>query len=165
MATIREYHAHVYYDAPATRAQAEALVQAAGAKFGVKVGRMHDNPVGPHPRGSCQLTVRPEQFAEVIHSAHPLTSSGGLVIAIVTELDEDLARQVAALRQPGGTGLAMVLDAPSFAAQRRPEAASPEPPCVSVLRTAGWTVAVVRADDQLATVWTALAGASSPVPA
>ena len=106
-----------------------------------------------------------EQFAEVIHSAHPLTSSGGLVIAIVTELDEDLARQVAALRQPGGTGLAMVLDAPSFAAQRRPEAASPEPPCVSVLRTAGWTVAVVRADDQLATVWTALAGASSPVPA
>ena len=66
MATIREYHAHVYYDAPATRAQAEALVQAAGAKFGVKVCRMHDNPVGPHPRGSCQLTVRPEQFAEVI---------------------------------------------------------------------------------------------------
>jgi uncharacterized protein (DUF58 family) len=106
-----------------------------------------------------------EQFAEVIHCAHPLTSSGGLVIAIVTELDEDLARQVAALRQPGGTGLAMVLDAQSFAAQRRPEATAPEPPCVSVLRTAGWTVAVVRADDQIATVWTALAGASSPVPA
>jgi uncharacterized protein (DUF58 family) len=106
-----------------------------------------------------------EQFAEVLHCAHPLTSSGGLVIAIVTELDEALARQVAALRQPGGTGLAMVLDAQSFATQRRPAAAAPEPPCVSVLRSAGWTVAVVRADDRLATVWTALAGASSPVPA
>ena len=66
MSAIREYHAHVYYDAPATRAQAEQLVQAAGEKFGVKVGRIHDNPVGPHPRGSCQLTVKPEQFAEVI---------------------------------------------------------------------------------------------------
>ena len=66
MNAIREYHAHVYYDAPATRAQAEKLVQDAGATFGVKIGRMHDNPVGPHPRGSCQLTVKVEQFAEVI---------------------------------------------------------------------------------------------------
>ena len=56
MSAIKEYHAHVYYDA-ATRPQAEQLCQAAGRTFGVKVGRMHDNPVGPHPRGSCQLTV------------------------------------------------------------------------------------------------------------
>jgi aromatic ring-cleaving dioxygenase len=66
MTTVKEYHAHVYYDAPASRAQAEQLVQAAGEKFGVKIGRMHDKPVGPHPRGSCQLTVKVEQFAEVI---------------------------------------------------------------------------------------------------
>ena len=65
MSTIREYHAHVYYDA-ATRPQAEALCQAAGSAFGVKVGRMHDKPVGPHPRGSCQLTVPADQFAAVI---------------------------------------------------------------------------------------------------
>jgi DOPA 4,5-dioxygenase len=65
MSPIKEYHAHVYYDV-ATRAQAERLCQAAGEKFGVKIGRMHDNPVGPHPRGSCQLTVKIEQFAEVI---------------------------------------------------------------------------------------------------
>jgi aromatic ring-cleaving dioxygenase len=65
MSAIKEYHAHVYYDA-ATRPQAEKLVQAAGETFGVKVGRMHDNPVGPHPRGSCQLTVPIGKFAEVI---------------------------------------------------------------------------------------------------
>jgi DOPA 4,5-dioxygenase len=65
MSAITEYHAHVYYDA-ATRAQADRLCKAAGATFGVKVGRMHDNPVGPHPRGSCQLTVKPEQLAEVL---------------------------------------------------------------------------------------------------
>jgi len=62
---IENFHAHVYYDA-ATRAQAEKLCTAAGKKFGVKVGRMHDDPVGPHPRGSCQLTVGNEQISEVI---------------------------------------------------------------------------------------------------
>jgi DOPA 4,5-dioxygenase len=64
-AAIENYHAHVYYDA-ASRKQAEKLCAAAGEKFGVKVGRMHDKPVGPHPRGSCQLTVPTERFAEVI---------------------------------------------------------------------------------------------------
>jgi aromatic ring-cleaving dioxygenase len=65
MSAITEYHAHVYYDA-ATRQQAEKLCKAAGDTFGVKVGRMHDNPVGPHPRGSCQLTVKNEQLAQVL---------------------------------------------------------------------------------------------------
>ena len=65
MSAITDYHAHVYYDAD-TREQAAKLCEAAGETFGVKVGRMHDNPVGPHPRGSCQLTVPTEQFAEVI---------------------------------------------------------------------------------------------------
>ena len=65
MSAITEYHAHVYYDA-ATRQQADKLCKAAGNTFGVKVGRMHDNPVGPHPRGSCQLTVKNEQLAQVL---------------------------------------------------------------------------------------------------
>jgi aromatic ring-cleaving dioxygenase len=65
MSEIENFHAHVYYDAP-TRAAAEKLCAAAGQKFGVKIGRMHDNPVGPHPRGSCQLTIGKDQFAEVI---------------------------------------------------------------------------------------------------
>jgi DOPA 4,5-dioxygenase len=65
MSEIENFHAHVYYDAP-TRAQALKLCEDAGKKFGVKVGRMHDNPVGPHPRGSCQLTIEKEQLAEVL---------------------------------------------------------------------------------------------------
>ena len=65
MSAISEYHAHVYYDA-ATRPQAEELCQAAGSTFGVKVGRMHDNPVGPHPRGSCQLTIETAQLSDVL---------------------------------------------------------------------------------------------------
>ena len=65
MAKIENFHAHVYYDA-AERARALTLCEAAGQKFGVRVGRMHDNPVGPHPRGSCQLTIPNEQFSDVI---------------------------------------------------------------------------------------------------
>lgn len=65
MAEIENFHAHVYYGA-AERAQANALCEAAGQKFGIRVGRMHDNPVGPHPRGSCQLTIPNERFSEVV---------------------------------------------------------------------------------------------------
>jgi len=65
MSAITAYHAHVYYDA-ATREQAQRLVETAGKTFPVKVGRMHDKPVGPHPRGSCQLEFAADQFAAVI---------------------------------------------------------------------------------------------------
>jgi DOPA 4,5-dioxygenase len=65
MSTIENYHAHVYYDA-ATRPQALALCETAGQTFGIKVGRMHDNPVGPHPRGSCQLTIPIDKLSDVL---------------------------------------------------------------------------------------------------
>jgi DOPA 4,5-dioxygenase len=66
MTTITGYHAHVYYDAPTTREQARQLCEAAGQRFPLTVGRMHDNPVGPHPRGSCQLAFAADQLAEVL---------------------------------------------------------------------------------------------------
>ena len=65
MSEIENFHAHVYYDPP-EHADALKLCERAGKTFGVKVGRMHDIPVGPHPRGSCQLTIEKEQLAEVL---------------------------------------------------------------------------------------------------
>jgi DOPA 4,5-dioxygenase len=65
MSTITGYHAHVYFDA-ASRERAQELCTEAGRTFGLTVGRMHDKPVGPHPRGSCQLAFGPELFAQVI---------------------------------------------------------------------------------------------------
>jgi aromatic ring-cleaving dioxygenase len=65
MSPIAGYHAHVYFDA-ASREQARALCAAAGRTLGVTVGRLHDKPVGPHPRGSCQLAFGAERFAAVI---------------------------------------------------------------------------------------------------
>lgn len=76
MSAITGYHAHVYFDA-GTREQADKLCREAGERFAIRVGRMHDRPVGPHPRGSCQLTVPPEKFATVmpwlIENRHGLT--------------------------------------------------------------------------------------------
>ena len=99
-----------------------------------------------------------EQFAEVLHAAHPVTASGGLVIAVVTDLDEDLARQVASLRQPGGTGLAIVLDAHSFGSSRGLGAgeSARELTSVPVLRSAGWSVVVPTAQDTIPAVWGSL---------
>jgi DOPA 4,5-dioxygenase len=65
MSEIENFHAHVYYDPP-EHAEALEFCERAGKTFGVKVGRMHDNPVGPHPRGSCQLTIEKAQLAEVL---------------------------------------------------------------------------------------------------
>jgi len=59
---IRGYHAHIYFD-PHEVDRARAIADHAHAEFGCPVGHFHVAPVGPHPRGSVQLSMRPEQFA------------------------------------------------------------------------------------------------------
>ena len=61
---IRDFHAHIYFD-PAQVEQAKALAAEVQRRFGVAVGHFHLRPVGPHPRGSVQLTVPVERFGEV----------------------------------------------------------------------------------------------------
>ena len=46
------YHAHVYFEQETT-AFASDLCQKAGDLFTLKVGRVHQKPVGPHPKWSC----------------------------------------------------------------------------------------------------------------
>jgi aromatic ring-cleaving dioxygenase len=65
MSEITSFHVHVYFDA-ATMAQARTLCKGARDAFGVEMGRMHEKPVGPHPDGSCQLSVPPEKFGAVV---------------------------------------------------------------------------------------------------
>ena len=60
---IRDFHAHIYFN-PDQLEQAQTLAAAAHERFGVRVGRFHEHPVGPHPRASCQLTVEPHQFGD-----------------------------------------------------------------------------------------------------
>ncbi|MEM7212292.1 MAG: DOPA 4,5-dioxygenase family protein, partial [Pseudomonadota bacterium] len=62
--TISGWHAHVYFG-PEQVDRAKAVCEAVRDSFGVQMGRMHVEPVGPHPTGSCQLTVPPEKLADV----------------------------------------------------------------------------------------------------
>ena len=88
MATIRDFHAHIYYD-PAEVGKAQALARAAQERFGVPVGHFHLRRVGPHPRGSCQLTVLPEQFGDFAQWA--ALNRNGLTIFAHAETGDDLA--------------------------------------------------------------------------
>ena len=62
--TIRDFHAHIYYDASEV-SHAKALAAAVRDRFAVAVGHFHLAPVGPHPRGSVQMTVPTDRFGEV----------------------------------------------------------------------------------------------------
>lgn len=63
--TIRGWHAHVYFDAT-TLETARAVCEAAERELPVQKGRLHAQPVGPHPQGSCQLAFAPQALGPVI---------------------------------------------------------------------------------------------------
>lgn len=63
--TIKDWHAHVYFDA-AEAEQARALCEAMRDALGIAMGRVHTVPVGPHPRGSCQMTIPRDRLAEAL---------------------------------------------------------------------------------------------------
>lgn len=64
-ARIEGYHAHVYYG-PETRPVAERLREALGAGFAVKLGRWHDQPVGPHPVCMYQVAFAAPEFPRLV---------------------------------------------------------------------------------------------------
>lgn len=63
MSEFPDFHAHIYFDSAELEA-ARAFAAEAQARFAVRVGRFHEKPVGPHPRGSCQLTVDRDRFGD-----------------------------------------------------------------------------------------------------
>jgi len=62
---IKDYHAHIYFGGM-TVGLARQVCEKAVELFGVEMGRMHEKPVGPHPKWSCQLKATPEQFAKLL---------------------------------------------------------------------------------------------------
>jgi DOPA 4,5-dioxygenase len=64
MTHIHDFHAHIYYD-PEEVDRAKALAAEAQRRFGLSIGHFHLRPVGPHPRGSVQMTVPTDRFGEV----------------------------------------------------------------------------------------------------
>ncbi len=61
---IKNYHAHVYYDAE-TRELA-AHVRKGLEQFEARLGSWHDEPVGPHTKGMYQVEFLPKVFAAIV---------------------------------------------------------------------------------------------------
>ena len=84
---IRDFHAHIYFD-PHQVGEARALA-ATVKRFAVPIGHFHERPVGPHPRGSCQMTVPAAQFGEV--ATWITVNRAGLTIFAHASTGDDLA--------------------------------------------------------------------------
>ena len=59
------YHAHVYFDSQTLQFASDLCIKA-GELFDLKVGRIHQKPVGPHPKWSCQISFSSKDFEQLI---------------------------------------------------------------------------------------------------
>ncbi len=84
---IRGYHAHIYYR-PETKGAAAAVREQLGARFPVRLGRWHDQPVGPHPSSMYQVVFEAATFAEIVPWL--MLNRQGLDILIHPETGDDL---------------------------------------------------------------------------
>jgi aromatic ring-cleaving dioxygenase len=64
---ISEYHVHIYYDLAASRDRASAIRDLIAASFPeARLGRWHDQPVGPHTRAMYQVAFAPELLSRFL---------------------------------------------------------------------------------------------------
>jgi aromatic ring-cleaving dioxygenase len=84
------YHAHVYYEPDGSRDRAALLRQQLGELFpDVKLGRWHDEPVGPHPQSMYQVVFRPERLGAILPWL--MLNRSGLTILVHPETGDDYA--------------------------------------------------------------------------
>ena len=86
--SIRDFHAHIYYD-PDEIELARKLATAAQERYPIAVGHFHLAPVGPHPRGSVQLTVPRDVFGDIAQFL--VLNRGSLTVFAHAETGNDLA--------------------------------------------------------------------------
>lgn len=88
---INNYHFHLYYPLEKSMiAKATAILdKLAEEKPEIPIGRIWDRPVGPHPIGSCQVTVESKNFSEMMEWF--LENRKGLSLFIHPDTGNDLA--------------------------------------------------------------------------
>lgn len=84
----RDFHVHLYFD-PDELDRARNLATALAEAFELPVGHFHARAVGPHPRGSVQLTVPVERFGAVATALS--VDRAGLTIFAHASTGDDLA--------------------------------------------------------------------------
>lgn len=63
--TTVDWHAHIYFD-PDQSGEARLLCEAIRDALGLAMGRVHSSPVGPHPRGSCQIAISQMKIGDAL---------------------------------------------------------------------------------------------------
>jgi len=137
------------------------LTADAGSDTGVRHDDSHEEGLETLARVTLQS---PESLRAVLHAASVLTSQGGLVVFIGGPIDDVDGRSLAALRQPGSTGAAIVIDPASFDGHPRrgggDDVASASA-SVAALHSNGWLATVVDAQTTASLAWGAVVGAQS----
>jgi aromatic ring-cleaving dioxygenase len=85
---ITHYHAHVYYDPASSRGRAEGLRERVGAEFPLaKLGRWHDELVGPHPQSMYQIAFPTEVLEKFVPWL--MLNRDGLTVLLHPETGDD----------------------------------------------------------------------------
>lgn len=103
------------------------------------------------------VALGPNGDDEILRAAQALSEIGGFVVAIIGPHDAETTSRVASLRQPGVTGLALVLDARSFGPTQTAEDAAAH---AEALRLAGWRAVVADRETSVPQAWAMLTAAT-----
>ena len=88
LSAITDYHVHVYYDAASSRGRAERLRERVGAEFPqAKLGRWHDELVGPHPQSMYQIAFPTEMLEKFVPWL--MLNRDGLTVLLHPETGDD----------------------------------------------------------------------------
>jgi len=91
---ISQFHAHIYYDPANSRGRAERLRQRVAKDFPkAKIGRWHDELVGPHLQSMFQIAFPAELLAAFVPWL--MLNRDGLVVLLHPETGDDLADHTA----------------------------------------------------------------------
>jgi DOPA 4,5-dioxygenase len=86
---ITEYHAHIYYDPATNRGRAERVRERVAADFPqARVGRWHDEMVGPHPQSMYQVAFPSEMLARFVPWL--MLNRDGLTVLLHPETGDNL---------------------------------------------------------------------------
>jgi aromatic ring-cleaving dioxygenase len=85
---VAHYHAHIYYDPATSRNRAERLREHVAAVFPqAKLGRWHDELVGPHPQSMFQIAFPSEMLQTFVPWL--MLNRDGLTVLLHPETGDD----------------------------------------------------------------------------
>jgi DOPA 4,5-dioxygenase len=91
---IKDYHAHVYYDPATSRDRAERLRLRVAELFpSARLGRWHDELVGPHPQSMYQIAFPTEMLPSFLPWL--MLNRDGLIVLLHPETGDDLTDHTA----------------------------------------------------------------------